>query len=143
MPSSLLTISAVGVPPYSVRGLVSGIKPLGQSKQVRRTVNGAALDTSDSVMRQWAFTFQCKDQQAPGFWESWPGAVFTVALPMELAYLTATGAATRAVAATRTEGDYTFYRPSVSAIVTDWSGEFDEWNADYSWTLDMEEVSAP
>ena len=44
------------------------------------------------------------------------------------------------VGSERTEGPYTYYRPVLSMRVVDFNQSFDEWNAQVSWSLTLEEI---
>ena len=49
---SMLTLSGVGVPPYSARGLTQSLEPIDGAAQLRRTVNGALADLSYEPFRK-------------------------------------------------------------------------------------------
>jgi hypothetical protein len=72
----------------------------------------------------------------------WPGLVVTVDCMKELSYKTAGGSPARAVVpdSSRTEGDYTFYRPRLTMMVLAYNMSEDEYGAVNSWSLDLEEV---
>jgi hypothetical protein len=66
----------------------------------------------------------------------------TVGCISELSYLTAGGspARTPVTGSSRTEGAYTFYRPSLTMRVVTFSQDTDEYGAETSWSLELEEV---
>lgn len=145
--STLLVISGVGVPPYSARGLSQTLEPIDAASQLRRTVNGDLVDVAPSQLRKYRSTITCSDQQAPAFDGLWPGELVVVQCVAELSYLTAGGAPGRDVAevatgelATRTEGDFTFYRPELIMRVVRFRQQLDEWEAVVGWTLELEEA---
>jgi len=35
---------------------------------------------------------------------------------------------------------FTFYQPSITFMIGDMHGSFDEWEAGYSWSISLEEV---
>jgi hypothetical protein len=145
---TLLRLDPIGVPPYSARGISQTLEPIDAAAQLRRSINGTLVDLSDAAFRKYRSTITCTDQQHPALSGVWPGQVLTVDCVAELSYLTATGSASRPLAdttddpATRTEGSFTFYRPRLTMMVTGFRTEFAEWQADVSWTLDLEEVGS-
>ena len=140
--SDMLTLSGIGVPPYSARGASQTLEPIGSSQQLRRTINGELIDISRAEFRKYRSTISCVDQQPPAIDGVWPGRVLTVGCISELSYLTAGGAPARPLVSgsSRTEGDYTFYRPSLSMRVVAFSQDTDEYGAAVSWSLQLEEV---
>ena len=140
--SDVLTLSGIGVPPYSARGASQTLEPIGSSQQLRRTINGELIDISRAEFRKYRSTISCVDQQPPAIDGVWPGQVLTVGCISELSYLTAGGAPARPLVSgsSRTEGDYTFYRPSLTMRVVAFSQDTDESGATVSWSLQLEEV---
>ena len=140
--SDMLTLSGIGVPPYSARGASQTLEPIGSSQQLRRTINGELIDISRAEFRKYRSTISCVDQQPPAIDGVWPGRVLTLGCISELSYLTAGGAPSRNIVAgsSRTEGDYTFYRPSLTMRVVSFSQDTDEYGAEVSWSLQLEEV---
>ena len=142
MSDTLLTITGVGIAPYSARGLRQTLEPIQQAAALRRSVNGALVDLSVPELRKYRSTISCDDFNAPALDGIWPGQLVTVGCVAELSYLTAGGAPARAVVAgsARVMGDYTFYRPELSMRVMNHSVQTDEWGAVVSWTLELEEA---
>ena len=140
--SDMLTLSGIGVPPYSARGASQTLEPIQASQQLRRTINGELIDISRAEFRKYRSTISCVDQQPPAIDGVWPGRVLTVGCISELSYLTAGGAPARPLVSgsSRTEGDYTFYRPSLTMRVVAFSQDTDEYGAAVSWSLQLEEV---
>ena len=140
--SDVLTLSGIGVPPYSARDASQTLEPIGSSQQLRRTINGELIDISRAEFRKYRSTISCVDQQPPAIDGVWPGQVLTVGCISELSYLTAGGAPARPLGSgsARTEGDYTFYRPSLTMRVAAFSQDTDEYGAVVSWSLQLEEV---
>ena len=140
--SDVLTLSGIGVPPYSARGASQTLEPIQASQQLRRTINGELIDISRAEFRKYRSTISCVDQQPPAIDGVWPGRVLMVGCISELSYLTAGGAPARPVisGSSRTEGDYTFYRPSLTMRVVAFSQDTDEYGAAVSWSLQLEEV---
>ncbi len=140
--TSVLSLSGFGVPPYSARGASQTLEPIGQAQQLRRSVNAALIDVSRSAFHKYQSTISCADQQPPAVDGVWPGQIVTVDCIAELSYKTAGGSPSRSVVSgsSRTEGDFTFYRPQLSMRVVNVSQQKDEFGAVVSWSLELEEV---
>lgn len=140
--STLLRISAVGMSPYAARGLTQTLNPISQSKDLRRTINGDLVDFSVEQFRKYASVISGSDQMPPGVSGIWPGQAVQVECIAELYYLTAGGSAERPVVdgSLRVEGSYTYFRPILDMRVVDFSQSFDEWDAQVSWSLTLEEI---
>jgi len=140
--SDVLTLSGMGVPPYSARGASQTLEPIQAAQQLRRTINGDLIDLSRPEFRKYRWTISCADQQPPAVDGVWPGRVVTVDCISELSYRTSGGAPSRPVVSgsSRTEGDYTLYRPSLTMRVVSFSQDTDEYGATVSWSLELEEV---
>jgi len=140
--STLLKISGIGMSPHAARGLTQTLNPIEQAKDLRRTINGELIDFSVEQFRKYASVISGNDQMPPGVAGVWPGRHIQVECLAELYYLTAGGSAERPVVAgsARTEGPYTYYRPVLEMRVLDFSQSFDEWDAQVSWSLTLEEI---
>ena len=139
---TLLTLSGIGVTPYSARGLTQSLEPIDASVQLRRTVNGALADLSYEPFRKYKSTISGQDQEPPAVDGVWPGQVVEVGCVAELCFLTASASASRpAVAGSeRTDGAFTFYRPVLTMRITGFSVSRDEYGAAVSWQLQLEEA---
>ncbi|RWB26892.1 MAG: hypothetical protein EOQ42_31545 [Mesorhizobium sp.] len=142
-----LRLDPIGVPPYSARNISQTLTPVDGAAQLARTVNGELIDLSDGTSyRKYKSTISCTDQQQPALSGVWPGMELTVDCIVELSYLTIGGSPEREVAgntadpATRTEGDFTFYRPRLQMRVVNYQQDLAEWDADAAWSLDLEEI---
>ena len=142
MDSTLLKLNGVGLSPYAARGLTQTLNPIDQAKDLRRTINGELIDFSISQLRKYASVISGDDQMPPAVSGVWPGREIQVACLAELSYLTTVGAAERPAVADseRIEGLYTYYRPILNMRVVDFSQSFDEWDAQVSWSLSLEEI---
>jgi hypothetical protein len=140
--SDVLTLSGLGVPPYSARGANQTLEPIEAARQLRRTINGELIDLSRPEFRKYRSTISCADQQPPAVDGVWPGRVVTVDCISVLSYRTSGGTPARAVVpgSLYTEGDYTFYRPQLTMRVVSFSQDTDEYGAAVSWSLELEEV---
>lgn len=139
---TLLVISGEGIPPYSIRGLTQSLEPIDAAKNLRRTVNGSLLDLSLSQFRKYRSEISCEDVDSPAFDALEIGDTVTVDCVSELAYKTSGGSPARTVVSgsSRTSGDFTFYRPVLTMLVTGKSQETDEYGAAVSWSLELEEA---
>lgn len=140
--STILRLAGVGLSPYAARGLTQTLNPIAQSKDLRRTINGDLVDFSVEQFRKYASVISGNDQMPPGVAGVWPGREVQVECIAELYYLTAGGSAERPVVegSTRAEGIYTHFRPVLDMRVVDFSQSFDEWDAQVSWSLTLEEI---
>jgi hypothetical protein len=141
--STILTMEGLGVPPYSARGLSQTLEPIDISKQTRRTINGSLKDLSVSQFHKYKSTITGKDVDPPAVSGRWPGQIVQVECIAELCYRTADGPAPERAAvagSTRVEGDFTFYRPVLSMRVLSFQWNTDEWTAEVSWSMELEEI---
>ena len=124
------------VPLYSARGLTQTLEPIEQAVQVEYDVNGEAVDLSWTQFRKYKSEVSCRDVEQPAFDGIWPGMVVVVDCVIEQAYRTgAVGAPFRTIVpgSSRTEGDFTFYRPRLEMIFLGFATNMDEYAADVTW----------
>jgi hypothetical protein len=142
VPLTLLALSGIGVTPYSARGLHQTYAPIQQALQTKRTVNGVLKDVSSTQFQKYASTISGADQQPPACDGVWPGRLITVDCLFYLSYKTAGGSPSRTEVpgSSYVEGDFTFYRPRLTMLVTAFSSDEDEWNAEITWSMQLEEV---
>ena len=140
--TTVLVLSGIGVPPYSARGLTQSLTPLDQAADLRRSINGKLIDLSVDEFKKYKSTISGNDQQPPAIEGIWPGLHVTVDCIAELSYLTessGSGGASREIVASRTEGDFTFYRPRLDMVIMNFSITRDEYGDVVSWTMELEE----
>jgi hypothetical protein len=139
---SILVLSSFGTPLYSARGLTQTLTPIDGFFDVRRDINGNLVDIADQRFRKYKTTITCQDQQPPSIDQLKIGTIVTVDCVSELSYVAASGSPqkTPVAGSVRTVGDYVFYRPRINMMVTSFTVDTDEWAADISWTLELEEV---
>lgn len=142
---TVLSLSGIGVPPYSARGLTQTLAPIGASQQMRRTINGALRDFSGSQFQKYASTISGTDQQPPACDGVWPGKSVLVNCIAELCIsgtVTDPGALGRTPVSgsIRHESGFTFYRPQLTMRVVNFSLGRREWDAEVTWSMDLEEV---
>lgn len=126
---------------YASRGIRQSLNVIAAAKAYRRTINGTLIDYSQLQFRKYSSNVSCSDQVPPALDGIYPGATIVVKCASELSYVTG-GAADRDVVAgsSRTEGAFTYYRPELTMLVTDFSYQFDEWGATVGWSMDLEEI---
>jgi len=134
-----------GINPFSARGLTGTLTPIAMAAgddKLARTVNGTLVDLSAPQMRKYRLEVSGDDQAPPALDGLWVGMAVSVDCHVELAYLTAGGSPSRTPVAgsSRTEGDYTYYRPTFQMLVVEMQTARQEWAAAVSWTLALEEI---
>ncbi len=142
MTDTVLVITGAGLTPYSARGITQTLTPINEAGALRRTVNGTLINLAPAQFRKYASTISCTTMDAPALDGVFPGDVLTIDCLPELPYLTSGGSPSRTVVSgsSRTEGDYTFYRPQLTMTVKNFSISTDEWGAAVGWQLDLEET---
>lgn len=141
---SLLVITPIGVPPYSARGLTQTLTHIAAAGIFRRSLTtGRLINIAAPEFKLYKSTITCTDQEAPAFDGVWPGDLVTVDCVKRLKFLTAGGTPQRPVVpgSLQTEGIFTSYRPRILFMVTGFSDDFVEFEAQGAWQLDLEEYS--
>lgn len=129
VPPTLLSLTGTGfdLSDYSLRGLTASLAPIAQSAQIDRDINGDLMDLSVVQFRRYRVEISCTDQESPGFAAVsstgegvWPGSLVQVVLLPQL-------------------GDANAI--TLNMMVTEpWQESQDEWAADVSWSLVLEEA---
>ena len=151
IPLTLLTITPLSgddgifVNPYSARGLNQTLDPIIDNPlgtQIRRDINGGLIDLTYDQFRKFKSVITCTDFQAPAFDGARQGMVVQVECAKELAYVTSGGSPSRTVVggSSRVEGDFTYYRPSLTMMVISFQRSFAEWETGYQWSLELQEM---
>jgi hypothetical protein len=137
---TLLKINALGIPPFSARGLKQTLTPIQQASQNRRTVNGDLKDVSFDGFKKYASTITGSDQNPPAVDGIWPGLSVEVECISELSYLTSVGAPARPIVtgSSRVSGSFTFYRPKLQMRIMSFNVDTDEWDAVVGWSMALE-----
>lgn len=133
------------VNPYSARQLRGTLRPTDAAQgydKLRRTVNGGLVDISAHQMRKYRLEAHGNDDAPPALDGLWVGMLVTVNSHVELAYLTAGGSPARPAVSgsARVDGNFTYYCPQFQMMVAELQIERQEWAAQVSWTLTLEEV---
>jgi hypothetical protein len=135
---------APGINPYSARGLRGVLRPIDLAQgnnKLARTVNGTLISIGAAQMQKYQLQVQGDDQAPPALEGLWCGQTVTVFCHTELARRTGDTATRPAVAgSSRVEGNYTYYRPQLIMRVVEWEQELSEWEANYRWSLTLEEI---
>lgn len=139
---TVLKMEGIGVPPYSARGLKQTLAPIDQASALMRTVNGSLLDISFPGFRKYKSTITGDDQRPPNFDGKWPGLSVTVDCIAELSYSPFSESRQRVAVpgSEHTEGDHTVYRPRLEMKIISFNIDEDEYGAQISWSLDLEEI---
>lgn len=141
--NTLLTLSSIGLTPYSARGLKQTLATINAATQMRRTVNGALTDVADPLFRKYSSTISGSDVDPPPTDLVWPGRTLVVGCIVELSQADSTDLAlgrTPVGGSQRTADGFVFYRPLLTMKVVAWNINKDEWGAVIDWTLNLEEV---
>lgn len=136
-----LTLSVMGVPLYSARGLSQTLEPIDASKNMRRSINGILTDVAHSQFRKYKSKITCSDMRAPAVDGIWPGMTIVVNCIAYLSYpVGGTPKRTVVSGSSFTESGYTFYRPQLTMIVVSNTAQMEEWAGAVPWEIDLEEV---
>jgi hypothetical protein len=140
--STLIRISEAALSPYASRGLTQTLAHIQQAGYLRRTINGDLTDFSSPLFQKYTSVISGNDQNPPSIDGIWPGQTVQVECMTELSYVTSEGSAERPVVtdSSRTDGDLTYYRPVLDMKVTAFDQSFDEWAAQWSWSITLEEI---
>lgn len=135
------TDAASLLPLYSARGLTQTLEPIDGAFFQERTINGELVDLSISQFRKLRSTISATDVRPPSRDDVYPGLKVIVECAYLLSYPAGGSPSRTPVGGSGfTEGDFTFYRPSILMMVGKMSGRFEEWEAGFSWQIDLAEV---
>jgi hypothetical protein len=139
------TTGAPGVNPFSARGLKGTLAPIAAAQgidKLRRTVNGTLISIAAPQMWKYRLDVSGEDVAPAALDGLWVGMQASVDCHVELAFLTAGGAASRPMVpgSDWVDGDYTYYRPQLLMLIVDLQTSRDEWGASVSWSMTLEEV---
>lgn len=144
MTDTVLELAGIGIAPYSTRAASQSLEPISSAAAgIYRDVNGTLRNVGGTSFQKYRSTITCRDQLPAALDGVWPGKLVTVTCIQELAYEDVTGAAAQRDVVTgteRAEGGWIYYRPVLSMMVVGLSQQTDEWAAEVSWRMDLEEV---
>jgi hypothetical protein len=136
--TTILSLSGVGVPPYSARGLTQTLTPIGMATKTRRTINGSLKNLSVSQLQKYVSEISGTDQDPPSMGTNLIGKTIIVDCISEICVLTGNVFGRESISS-RIEGDFTFYRPRLSMKITNFSQNKDENGATAAWKISLEE----
>jgi len=138
---TILRLAGIGVPPYSARGLQQTLQPIDEAANIVRTINAALVDLSAPQFQKYKSTITGSDQKPPAVDGVWPGKVIIVDCIPELC-TDEYGTPSRIVVegSDHEEAGFLFYRPRLTMMVLGFTMTTDEYGAQVSWTMDLEEV---
>lgn len=131
------------LPFYSARGLTQTMSHIGAAKVQRRTVNFELVNLALTRAQKYASVISANDVRPPSRDDVWPGKIVVVGCAYLLSYPTSGGSPSRGVVFGSRQDDghgFTFYQPSITFMIGDLHGSFEEWEAGYGWSIPMEEV---
>jgi len=129
------------LPLYSARGLSHKMSYIDGAMVQEYTVNGELVDLSLSRFRKLQLVISANDVRPPSLDACYPGREVIVECANVFSYPTIGGTPGRTPVSGSEfiEGDFTFYRPTITAILGQPSDGFEEWEAGHAWTLQMRE----
>lgn len=139
---TLLRLAGVGVPPYSARGVTQTLAPIDEANDLRRAIDGSLMDLSYAPFRKFKSTISCDDMDSPAVNGAWPGQVVTVECVTELASAEYDMNFDRPAVegSIRQSGEFYFYRPILTMMITNYEIKTDEYGAAVGWSMELEEV---
>lgn len=139
MSTTDLTISGLGIAPYSARGLRQTLKPIAAASQVKRMASGELRSFGYAAFQKFESDIYGSDQQPPALDAVWPGRYVTVDCIATLA-IPIGGSPPRSYIEAWEDGDFLIYRPRLNMAIVAFDMERDEWQAGVTWTLRLLEV---
>jgi hypothetical protein len=130
------------LPLYSARGLSHDMSYIDGAMAQERTINAELVDLSLSRFRKLRLVISATDVRPPSLDICYPGHKVLVECANVFSYPTIGGSPGRTpvTGSEFIEGDFTFYRPTIIAMIGRPSSRFEEWEAGNAWSLPMEEV---
>jgi hypothetical protein len=130
------------LPLYAARGLSQSMEYIDGAMAQERTVNGELVDLSLSRFRKLRSVISATDVRPPSIDVCRPGRIVVVECACVFRYPTSGGSPGRTPVSGSSfeEGDFTFYRPSVTFMLGKPSNRFEEWEAGNAWAIPMEEI---
>jgi hypothetical protein len=138
--------TAFQLPQWSARGLTQTLDPIddsGVGTTIRRTINGKLIDLTNPIFQLYKTTITCTDIRTPCLDGAWRGQIVRIDCALELGFFTTGGVAARPIVGNvlpRNEGAWSWYRPSLTMMITSITQGYEEWPALYQWKLEAEEV---
>lgn len=138
---TVFVMSGPGLPPYSSRGITQTLEPIEAAGVFARTVNGKLINLAPAQFALFRTTVSCKDVEAPAFNGLKKGDHITMDCAVELGYHTGSDSPSRPVVAgsSRVVGNYTYYRPEITVVITNWTCSRDEYGHITEYQFEGEE----
>lgn len=145
---TILTIRAADtaslslLPLYSARGLSHAMDYIDGAMNQEYTVNAELVDLSLSRFRKLQLVISATDVRPPSLDACYPGRIVVVECANVFSYATIGGTPGRTPVSGSEfiEGDFTFYRPTITVMLGKPSSRFEEWEAGNAWSLPMRET---
>lgn len=139
---TLLTLSGIGIAPYSARRVSQTIEIIDEAGDFRRTIDGKLKNVANPAFHKFRSSITCDDVNSPALNGVKKGTELVVGSVVEWSYPTATGSPERPVVtgSSRVEGTHTFYRPELTMMVVSYNINKNELDAIVGWQLDLVEV---
>ena len=136
-----LVISALGVPPYSARGITQTLEPIdAASANLFRSINGKFLNWARPQFQLYKTTITGNDQNPPAIDNYWPGQSIQVDCVAELSYAEGASPGRTVVEdSAYSEAGFVIYRPRLTMNITKITTQKDEYGAITQWTIEAEE----
>lgn len=144
---TILLLSPIGIPFYSARGISQTLTPIkevgGNRQNLPRTINGQLINLTPSIFLKYSTVITGKDQSGPSRDLVWPGTLITVSCVATLSYPTGqAGSPGRGIVdgSSVAANGFTIYQPILNCMVINFDDKLEEWEHEYSWKLELEEV---
>lgn len=138
-----LVITPIGVPPFSARNLTQTLEPIQQAANFRRTVNGTLVNLAPTQFAKYRSVISGADHDTGAFQLVFPGMIVTVECIQEIGVKNGNVADQRPAVpgSERNSGDYSFYRPILTMMVTAGpTASWDEAAGVNTHSIELEEV---
>jgi hypothetical protein len=139
-PPTDLMLHGIDIPPYSARGLTQTLEPIDAAANVVRAIDGSLLDLSYEPFQKYKSTISGTDQDPPAVDGVWGGRVVTVYCIQRLSFHEYGSPQRPAVPGSLVLANgFWFYRPILVMRVMSFNVQTNEWGAEVSWTMELEE----
>lgn len=141
---TVLELVGMGIVPYSTRGATQTLEPIDQDGAgIYRDVNGVLRNAGGTSFQKYKSSITCTDQRPFAIDGVWKGKLVTVKCIQELSYPEASDAVpqrTPVDGSSYTEAGWVHYRPELDMMVLGFQIQTDEYGAEVSWSMQLEEV---
>ena len=138
---TILTITGMGIAPYSARGLSQQITPIVNPGNMTRSINGRAQSWNMSQFEKYETTITCEDMRPPPFDNRWQGQEFTMECAARITRHMYELPGREVVEGSEIEeGDYISYRMVLEVMLDSFDWTEDEWGARVGWKMKFVEL---